>query len=234
MTGRELITASLRLIGVIASGESLEASEATDGLETLNQLLGSWSNEGLMINAVVREEFALTPSDGSYTMGTGANFSTTRPIEIERAAIENQSSTPMIEYPVHICTPEEWAEITDKDTTSEIPTHVYAEGTYPNETINLYPVPTVAHKLVLYSKKELTAIATLDTEISMPPGYDRALKFNLAIDLAPEYGKSVSAEVGMAAQESKAAIKSKNIKPRFLKCDAAITGGGSFDITRGE
>lgn len=233
MTGRELVSASLRLLGVLAPGETLAAHEATDGLAALNRMLGSWSNEGLMIAARVREEFALVANTAVYTLGTGATFNSARPMFIEEAAIEDQSSTPTTEHPVDILTSSEWASITAKGETSSIPRYLYAEGTFPNETLNLYPVPTVANKLVLYSKKPLTEIATLDTAVSLPPGYDRALIYNFAIDVAPEYGKAVPDAVVMIATESKVAIKRTNQKPRYLRIDVPASSGGSFDITTG-
>lgn len=234
MTGREIVTASLRLLGVLAPGENLGASEATDGLSALNRMLGSWSNESLLINAKVRDELTLTPNDQQYSMGTGADFNTARPIRIEEALIRDESSSPAIEIPVKLLTKEEWAAIQVKESTSTYPHSLYAEGTYPNETINLYPKPTAAHKLVLYSWKPLPEIATLDTSVSLPPGYDDALIYNLAIRLAPEYGRAVSDAVGITATEAKAAIKRINHKPRYLKVDDALSPrGGGFNIYTG-
>jgi hypothetical protein len=46
-TARDLITMSLRTIGVLHSGETPSAEEATDGLDTLNQLMNSWLYEGI-------------------------------------------------------------------------------------------------------------------------------------------------------------------------------------------
>lgn len=234
MTGRELVSAALRLIGAVASGETLEASEATDGLAAINRMISSWSTEGLLIYTKVREEFSLTPSTGSYTMGTGANFNTSRPLKIEAAAIEIQTNTPNYEVPLRILTVQEWAAITNKDLTSTIPTDLYPAGTYPNETLYLYPVPSAAHKLVLYSSKPLTEIATLDTSISLPPGYERALVFNGAMELAPEYGKTVDAMVLKGASESKANLKVANHKPSLLQVDSALRPSRSFNIITGE
>jgi hypothetical protein len=233
VTGRELVTAALRLLGVVAPGESLAASEATDGLSSINRMLSSWSTEGLLIYAVTREEFSLVAGTQSYTMGTGATFSTTRPVKINRAMIEVQSS-PTVEYELRILTPEEWAFIPAKDQSSDIPTSLYPEGTYPNETLNLYPKPSAAHKLVLYSQKPLTQISTLDTSISLPPGYEEALVYNGAIRLAPEYGRMLSTEVVAIAGESKSNLKRQNHRPRFLQVDAALTGGLPFNIHTGD
>lgn len=230
MTGRDWVTAALRLIGAVAPGESLAAAEATDGLAAGNRMLDSWSNEKLLIPATVREEFALTPSDGIYTMGSGANFNTTRPMKITQAAVLVDGT----EIPLHILeNAQEWAEVCEKEATSSLPAYLYAEGTYPNERLNLYPVPTEANDLVLYSEKPLTQIASLAASVSLPPGYERAMVYNLACELAPEYGRPVDPIIMQVAQESKAQLKRTNSRPYFLKCDTAITGSGSYNIYTG-
>ena len=46
-TARDLVTMSLRTLGVLHSGETPSAEEANDGLATLNQMLNSWLYEGI-------------------------------------------------------------------------------------------------------------------------------------------------------------------------------------------
>lgn len=46
-TARDLITMSLRTLGVLHSGETPSAEEADDALDTLNQLMNSWRYEGI-------------------------------------------------------------------------------------------------------------------------------------------------------------------------------------------
>lgn len=229
-TARDLIKSSLRLIGVLASGETPSADEQTEALDSLNNMLDSWSAENLHVHKVMREEFTLTPNDGSYSMGASADFNTARASKIIRATIEDQSVTPNLEYSVDIITPEEWADIVNKDYAAIYPTKLYAEGTYPNETINLWPKPTVANKLVLYSLKPLSALSIGDT-ISYPPGYAEALRYNLALRLAPEYGQVLDQAVVIIAQESLEKLKRANLKPQFLSCDAGTLNETSrYDI----
>jgi hypothetical protein len=47
VTARDLVTMSLRSIGVLHSGEVPSAEEANDGLDALNQMLQSWIYEGI-------------------------------------------------------------------------------------------------------------------------------------------------------------------------------------------
>jgi len=232
-TGRDLIKSTLRLIGAIASGETPSSAEASDALVVLNQILDSWSLENLLLHARAHEEFALTAGSQSRTMGPGGNFNTTRPIRIEQALIRTTDTDP-IDYPLKIATIEEWARITSKQVDAEVPTHLLIENTVTTTTLYFYPVPTVAYKAALYSWKALTEIATLDTTLTMPPGYERALRYNLAIELAPEYGKTLPGEIIAIAGESKEVIKRSNIKPQIITVDEALLGSGSFNILTGE
>lgn len=228
MTGRDLITASLKLLGALAPGESLEASEASDGLAAANRMLDSWSNESLVIFDKVREEFVLTAGKQSYTMGTGGDFNTSRPMAIEEALLRVTTVTPIIELPMDVLTVEEWELIRIKALQSTYPLYLYAEPSYPLATINIYPNPTAANSVVLYSRKPLSQIATLDTALSLPQGYEEALTYNLAIRLAPEYGRAVPDVVGGIAAESKAAIKRTNHRSRFLRVDRSLESKPDF------
>ena len=235
MTGREAVTASLRLIGAIAPGESVAASEATDGLDAMNRMLGGWSTEGLLINAETKNELTLVPGTASYTMGTGGTFNTSRPQQILQAILRKASGGSNIDHPVRILTLSEWAEITQKGQSGQIPRSLYADGGYPLNTITLYPVPSEANTLIVYSLKPLSEISTLDTSISMPPGTDRAIIYNLAVELAPEYGRAVPDAVAMIAQDSKEGLKRMNQRPAYLTMDDAILGVGktTYDIYTG-
>lgn len=234
MTGRDIVTAALKLIGAFAPGESLPAAEATDGLGTLNRMLSSFSNDNLLIHARVREEFTLVSGTQQYTMGSGATFDTDRPLEISQALIRDESVSEAVEYPIRIVSLEEWSRIFAKGVSAPYPTALYAHGTYPNETIDLFPKPSAAHKLVLWSVKPLSSISTLDTAVSLPPGYEELLIYNLAPRLAPEYGRQTPAEVMKIAMDSMASIKRRNNRPHYLRIDDAITGDGrGFDIYSG-
>lgn len=233
MTAREMISSSLRLIGVLASGESPNSNEANDALSVFNQMLGSWSNENLVINQKVREEFTLTPNTSSYTWGTGGTFNSTRPIEVLEAKLELQTSEPQ-EIPLRILTTKEYADIGLKETSSTYPHAVYFDGAYPLLGVTFYPVPSSAEKAVFYSLKPFSTL-TLNTELSFPPGYERAIRFNLAIDLCSEYGAQPSQLVLKTAIDSKAEIKRKNIQAPKLKIELPLTSRkNSFDYRTGE
>ena len=235
MTGLDLVSAALRKIGVLAAGETPEAQESADALAEANRMIRSWSNEQLMIPYEVEDTLTLVAGTQSYTMGTGATLNTDRPIGFSRAVTRSTVSTPPVDYPVNIRTAEEWASIPVKTLAAEIITDLYPQGTYPNETLKIWPVPTVAHSLVIWSWKELSQIASLATTLSLPAGYEDAMVYTLAVRLAPDYGRPVSDIVSSIAVESKAAIKRTNHRPSYLKVDAALRARGTrFNIYKGD
>lgn len=234
MTGLDLVSASLRLIGAIAPGETPSASEVTDGLAAINRMIDSWSTESLIIYADAKEEFTLTVGQQEYTMGPSGDFNTSRPLRFLQGTIKVETNTPAVEYQLIFASLEQWVMIKQKGLTSNIPSYIYTENSYPLSTVSVYPVPSVANKLVLYTQKQLTSIADQTTVLSLPPGYEDALVYNAAVRLSPEYGKAPTEIVFAIANESKANIKRLNIKPAYLRVDDALIEPARFNIYTGD
>lgn len=209
---------------MIAEGQTPSANTTNDALTSLNDLLDSWSNESLITFPILREQlsFASAGAKQVYTWGTGGDLNSARPMRIQTAAIQLNSSSPSVELPMDILNEDQYAAVILKGTTSSFPLCVYIDDAYPTRSINVWPVPTdTTNNLILYSQKPLVS-AALSTPLSLPPGYQRALRFNLAIELGPEFGRPVPQEVIALAEQSKAAIKRNNKKPAYLQVDGAI------------
>ena len=74
----------------------------------------------------------------------------------------------------------------------------------------MYPVPTAPLEWHIVSVEELTQPATLATTLSFPPGYLRCFRFNLACEIAAEFGVEPSPQVQRIAMTSKRNIKRIN------------------------
>lgn len=217
-TVRDLIAGALRLIGAVDADAPLTANEASDGLSALNGLIGSLNTDGLLVYTVLEEEFTLTGGQGAYTMGPSGNFNTTRPVRIDDAKYKVGDQ----EYPIHILNDQEWQQGIDLRTLGGIPEYLYNDNAFPLATVNIWPVPSSAEKLVLWSWKAITAFTAVTDVLSLPPGYERMLRYNLAIELAPEFSREPSGTVKKNAAESLADIKRLNIQPIYLACDDAL------------
>lgn len=209
-TAQTIITRAIRLIGQIPSGDSPSSDESNDGLTALNAMLDSWQNEKLLCYAIRDESIALSATNTSKTIGPTGDLVSTRPIKIEGAYVTVSNYN----YHVRIINELEWASITARSTVAAWPDRIYYEPDMPNGTIYLYPVPNASSTLHILTRTPLTAFSTLSTTVSLPPGWERALTFNLALEIASEYEDANPPPFVVAtAAKSLAAIKKGNSRP---------------------
>lgn len=232
-TANALIGRALQLIGVLASGESPSSDEGADGLIALNDMVAAWATEPLTIYAQARTTQALSASTAAYTIGTGAAISVARPLWVANAAIIPAGATN--EIPIDVLTDDEWAQVLIKSQTSTFPTSVFYDYGFTSSgygTITVWPIPTTAPTLVLYLPTALTTFADLSTTYVFPPGYERMLRYNLAVELSPEYGRTLDPVIAGIAATSKANVKRANERLDTLRVDAGLCsrgGSGSYN-----
>jgi len=207
-TASAIILSSLRSLGVKEAGESLGASEGADALIYMNDILDGWSLEPLMQTNTVQLSQTLVASQATYTFGSGGDNST-RPVRIEKAWIRDSSN---IDIPIRLCGMDEYNEKVYKTSETSYPYLLYYRAEYPLGVVNLYPEPSTTYTLYLEALATISSIATLATSVDLAPGYIKALKRILAVEISPEYkiDPMILGEVKEKARESKAWIKRIN------------------------
>jgi hypothetical protein len=226
-TAIELITRSLRLIQSYGTGETVDADDSTDALVTLNAMLDEWANEHLMLNVSTLNSIALSAL-ASYTLGPTGSTVTTRPVSVDAGSFVNYSG---VDYPLQIITLDQYNEIPVK-TLSGLPQFLYFSPGYPDATVTLYPVPTAGMTLKLYSWKPLANIVGLTDDMILPPGYANAIVWNLAEQLANEYGKDIHISIHTRAANTKRKLKRTNYTPILLDIPD-VPRGRPFNIQTG-
>lgn len=227
MTVRDLIRASMRKLGVISAGEQPSAQEAADGLEALNALLESWNTERLFVFSIVPRQYNLVAGKQTYTIGPGGEFDGPRPVKIDQAYViftPNGDQPPTI--PIEILTLDQWASKEVKNTPSTFPTQMYNDSDNPLSNLSFWPIPTLVVPVVLWCWGQISAFPDINADISLPPGYYRALVYNLAVELAPEFGRSVTPEIAAIATEAKGDVKITNSPDLMMTCDDALVNNG--------
>lgn len=236
MTILDLITASLRRLGVLAAGEVPTAEDASDALDTLNQLLDSWATERLQIPTVTRTTWTIVSGTQNYTLGSTGTIAVARPVIIEHINFQDTSQSPTYEYQMQPHTEDSWARLPIKSLTSPFPESWYYNPTYPTGTLSLFPVPTSSTlQGVLYAPAAVARFAATSDTVSLQPGYERMLITNLALELAPEFEREPHPLLVKTAVESKANVKRANIRMLDLSIEAGaligVYGSGSgYDI----
>ena len=98
-TLRELLTGTLRLLNVVQDGETPSASDLELARDAMNVMVDNWSADKLYIYKSRPFEFAITPGKSSYTLGTGADWNTPRPMNIDMAYIKYTPYVPVTPAP---------------------------------------------------------------------------------------------------------------------------------------
>jgi len=231
-----IVTPALQDLGVISSGETPDSEDSALGLARLNRMIDTWAAERLTIYHTTRTTWTITASDGSYTLGATGDIAIVRPVFIDSVGYIDTSADPDIELPLHPLTVEDYARISQKAQTGTYPTSWYYNPTFANGAIELWPVPTsTTLSGVIYAPTALTSYAALTTTFTLPPGYEEALSTNLAVRLAPAFGRSVPKELHDQAARGVELIKRGNSRMRDLLVDAAMIfhGSGAYSIDTG-
>lgn len=208
-TVQTMIDRSLRLIGVIASGDSPTSDETADTLIALNGMLESWRNDRLIVYSFTESTLTMSIGDASYTIGPSGDLDTTRPVKIENTFMRIGDT----DYPVKLVDKKRFDAIQDKTVTSDLVEMAYYNPTMTTGTLSVWPVPSVANALHLTLWTPVASFSAASDTVSLPPGYERALTYNLAIEVAPEFGREPSNTVQRIAMESLGNIKRINSRP---------------------
>jgi hypothetical protein len=194
-TVREVIERSLRLINVLAVGETAKAADTSTALKVMQDLLASKAGS-IFVPFIIQETIILVVGQRAYTIGevTGADKSSQAPEQVTEAWIRDSGG---YDSPVKVVDERNFNAITSK-TTPGSPEMLWYNATSPNGTVNLYPVPDTADTLYMSTLKTLAKSTSLTAKLldaGVPEAYHRWLSYTLAVDLAPEYGMEASATV---------------------------------------
>lgn len=222
-TGRALVISAMKQAGILTGGETPTSEEVVDGLADLNRMTASWSNESLMIYARTFENFPLSSGVGDYTIGPGATFDTVRPMHIVDAFVRQDT----LDYWLSIIPDEQYDAIAYKDIDS-IPQVLNFTAQYPQATLRIYPKPQNSFTLYLRSEKQLTTWG-LNDEVALPPGWEDALIYNLAVRFGPSYGLPADPVLIELARNAKAALADNTSRNRTYDYAPGVYSGSIYD-----
>lgn len=203
------INGAMRLIGMLAEGETPSAAASQDALSALNQMIDSWNTERLSVFSTQDQIFTWPASTLSRTLGPTGDFVGNRPILVDDATYFRDAAT-NVSYGIKIINQQQYDGIAVKTVTSTYPQVLWINMSFPDIEMYVYPVPLRPLEWHFISVEELHQPATLATTLSFPPGYLRAFRFNLACEIAAEFGVEPSPQVQRIAMTSKRNIKRIN------------------------
>ena len=208
-TAGDQINGALRLIGQLAEAEEPSAATAQDALDSMNQMIDSWSTERLAVYSTQDQVFSWSPNFATRTLGPTGDFVGNRPILVDDSTYFLDPSSG-ISFGIKLINQQQYDGIAVKTVTSTYPQVMFVNMTYPDITMVVYPVPTKVLEWHFVSVVELTQAALLSTTLAFPPGYMRAFKYNLACEIAADFGVEPSPQVSRIAMASKRNLKRIN------------------------
>ena len=220
-TTRDVINDVHRLLGLTDSGNVLPESVYQDNLRSFNQMIDSWNTERLSVFSTQDQVFSWPPNVLSRTLGPSGNFVGNRPILLDDSTyfIDPASG---ISYGIKIINQQQYDGIAVKTVTSTYPQVIWINMDYPDIDMYVYPKPTKVLEWHFISVTELTQPASLTTELTFPPGYLRAFRYNFACELAAEFHVEPSPQVKRIAMSAKRNLKRINNPDDVMSIPYAI------------
>ena len=218
MTALDLITRALRQANILGEGQVPSGDQANDALAVLNDLIDGWNTDSLVLYQTTNDLVTTVPGQSVYTVGAGGNWVVDRPAQINSAYVEYEG----VSYQVYEINQDEYNLLTLKSMTQVFPRFFLYLNTFPLGTLTLWPTPTLALPFTMSVDRVMPSIPNTGTTLSLPPGYSKALRTNLAVELCVEYGKEPPPTLVKLAVDSKADVKRANHVPTVAEFDPAL------------
>lgn len=236
-TVRELLNGAHRLLNLTDSGNVLPEAVYQDNLPALNQMLDSWYTERLSVFCTEDQTYDWPAGERIRTLGPSGDFTlllgtqvpepigtqndnfialeddnpgqTYRPVLLDDSTYFRDPTT-NVSYGIRFINELQYNNIAVKTVTSTFPQVMFINMTFPNITLHVYPVPSRVMEFHFISVQPLANPTTLESSLFFPPGYLRAFRYNLALELAPEFGVEPASDVRRIAMVSKRDLKRIN------------------------
>jgi len=204
---RQPCTTALRLLGIAASEQPIDADMADRALEALNSLLDAWSTDTLLSWTRPKLPLQLVPGQQVYTWGVTTppcDMVGVPPVRLDLCLLDI-GGIPVEDWPITILDQTQFESyIWLKDMQSTYVEFVYLEDTQPVKRLHVWPIPqSPGYTLQLLPWPAQPQYTHWDEGLEWPNGYLRLFSYNLACELAPEYGLEASPTVQRTAEQAR-------------------------------
>jgi hypothetical protein len=223
-TALQIIEDALGLTNAVGADQTLTNDETSDCLRVFNDVLEEGSTQSMFVYGQANQSFNTVAGTATYTIGTGGTWNTVRPERINEPAYATISG---VTFPYFSITQAQYNLISLKTQAgggTDINQCYLYVNEFPLGLITLWPVPNAIFAITWSINRILTAITTAAASISFPPGYAKAFKYKLGVELAPLFGKKMAEYPDVAAiqKETWGGIKRSNSRPAILNYDIAL------------
>lgn len=207
-TTLELISSAMSKINKLQAGETPAAEDVDVCIDRLNTLLGSFENENLF-NYATQETIATLPANTvSRTIGSGLQINVPRPVKLLPGCFSRVQD---IDYPIEVVTEQEYNDISLKSQIGAVsPSKCFYDGLTTTANVYFWPYAVTSAEIHIVTPISPGTAADQNTVFTFPPGYQRMIENNLAIEIAPDFNIAPSPMLVAMASSSKRLLKRTN------------------------
>ncbi len=234
ITKRELITRSLRTLGISGQGETPSAADVNACESLLDEFVDSLNIEPGTILTINRALYDLVNGQGGpdnpYTYGPGGDWDTLtqpRPPSIQDANLYlNQGGAPPVRIPLAILTTDMTAATPTPTLLNALPVSLYFNDTVPLAQVVLWPIPTNdVNQIELWTPVVTPAFVSLSAAYVCAPGYVELMRLGLCEKMLTEFAVPVEIAARIPSQALAAFIRvaEANLEMSDVSVDPAFT-----------
>jgi hypothetical protein len=206
----DLIRSAMSKIGKLAAGETPSAEDIDVCVDRLNSLLGSFENENLFNYTATETTATLPASTTSRTIGLAAQINVARPVELLPGCFSRVDNT---DYPMEVISRQEYNEISTKTLIGSVaPSVCFYDGDMTAPKVYFWPYATNSVELHILTPTAPGAVADQNTVFNFPPGYQRMVENNLALEISPDFNINPTPFLVAMAASTKRLLKRTNHK----------------------
>lgn len=216
MKVRDLIRQAFSVAGIVAANESPEDFEASGALDALIMLLQQWSSSPAYAYRVEYIDVPIQSGKHDYTIGVGSQWDVNASVQLlSDKAFAVISDT---QKPISL----------SRDTAANEDEFGIYYTVYPNHILLRKRVDFGYDKIRLRSLVVPSDDLTLNSELEMPQVFNRALKYAIAQEIAPEYQAQLSNEFMRNYQDAMRRLHSFLARPVPKRIDPTLQRMSGF------
>ena len=180
-TASVIITEALAIIDSLEGGTTASTEQITAAMPAFEMLVKALQAEGLQLWTIETESITPVLNQARYT-------TTKKAIKITDAVFRDSDDT---DFPMFALSRDEYWRLSDKTTSSSLPTQYYFDPERTSSSISIWPVPdstAATGTIELTYQRQIEDITNTTNEIDFPAEWLDAITYQLALRLAPRYG----------------------------------------------
>jgi hypothetical protein len=230
-TAGDIIQDALQAAGVIGVGQVPLAENTQLALRHLNRMIGQWNRKRWLVYHLIDTSFTCDGSQ-SYSVGPGQQFDIARPDRLEAAFFRQTTTAPanQIDYQLQILqSMEDYSKIALKQLVS-FGYYIFYDSGFPTGRVYPWPLLQNQYDLHIITKAVLTTFDDLATAFDLPPEYEEAIEWNLALRLRPLFQLPPDDTITGMANASLNTVRGANTQISRLTMPAPLNSNGIYNI----